>query len=75
MRVIGKQAKAAFFAFFITSLISIFLLSGPLERLNIDILILPLLEPSNDIVIVAIDEVFLPHLILSGHGQENFMEC
>ena len=58
MRVIGKQAKAAFFAFFITSLISIFLLSGPLERLNIDILNLqaPSSEPSSDIVIVAIDE-------------------
>lgn len=58
MRFIGKQTKAAFVAFFITSLISIFLLSGPLERLNIDILNFqaPSSEPINDIVIVAINE-------------------
>ena len=58
MKFIGKQTKAAFVAFFSASLISVLVLIGPLERLNIDLLNFqaPSSKPINDIVIVAIDE-------------------
>tara|TARA_B100001093_G_scaffold516886_2_gene596842 strand:+ start:3269 stop:5230 length:1962 start_codon:yes stop_codon:yes gene_type:complete len=58
MKFIGKQTKVAFFAFLIASVLSVFVLSGPLERLNIDLLNFqaPSSKPINDIVIVGIDE-------------------
>ena len=58
MKFIGKQTKVAVAAYLVMTLLSVMVLSGPLERLNIDLLNFqaPSSKPTDDIVIVAIDE-------------------
>ena len=58
MKFIGKQTKVAVAAYLVMTLLSVMVLSGPLERLNIDFLNFqaPSSKPTDDIVIVAIDE-------------------
>ncbi len=55
---IGKQWKIALVVAFLGNIFSYFVLLGPIERLNIDVLnvLSPSNKPSNDIVVVAIDE-------------------
>ena len=55
---IGKQWKVAIAATVLGNILSFFVLLGPAERLNIDVLnvFMPPVETSDDIVIVAIDE-------------------
>ena len=55
---IGKQWKVAIAATVLGNILSFFVLLGPAERLNIDVLnvFMPSVETSDDIVIVAIDE-------------------
>ena len=55
---LGKQWKIAIAATVIGNIFSFFVLFGPAERLNIDVLnvFMPSIQTSDDIVIVAIDE-------------------
>ncbi len=55
---IGKQWKIALVVAFLGNIFSYFVLLGPTERLNIDVLnvLSPSNAPSNDIIVVAIDE-------------------
>ena len=55
---LGKQWKIAISATILGNIFSFFVLFGPAERLNIDVLnvFMPSIQTSDDIVIVAIDE-------------------
>ena len=56
MKFIGKQTKVAVAAYLVMTLLSVMVLSGPLERFNIDLLNFqaPSSKPPNEPVIAAV---------------------
>ena len=74
----GKQWKIALAAALLGNIFSFFVLLGPAERLNIDVLnvISPSKAPATDIVVVAIDETsFSAFETQWPWPRENSMAC
>ncbi len=79
MRLIGKQFYVALISAILGALLTIFILSGTLQRMSIDVLnyFLASETTSGEIVVVGIDDTSFQlwmNLLEDGHGQDGYTE-